>query len=507
MKNIVLTNETAQFILNKVEAFKNDKNRLQLKIGIKSLGDGLACQTVLVNGGMMTEISFKTADIPTDYVEGSASYFTVNVSANHFISYIKAFLAFNANITIEYDEKSTIYMQVGASARISISTTDEMDALLPCDHRSAFAMIKLETKKFLAALRVGAFVASSAPDSRGITDRVVLKFSPTEAVVYSTDSFIMTKAWCDTVAQFNKPNRCVAFLNRKLECLKEADKSALIEKIKKVMTDPQATVKLAEDEGFKDEPLTIALPATSIAVFKTIFGGTENLNIMITPDHMIVNSGNVLATFSLAGSASEIYTKSVDPWQNTSWTGQAMVDKEALSNALAVVALSASQVCGKKGAVPFLSTFRKGKMILTDRLNNKVTLPVVNSTGDLSKVNIYLDVEKVLAVLGKLSNGNVVFRSFVSPDGKSQFPVSFSNGDIEGNGITSYTYVLPVNIQKEVQKDKPKEDSKNPQASDTKKTSEATAEENSSTKVAEGDMAAAEDDIPSLPDPGFEDVM
>lgn len=507
MKNIVLTNEIAQVILNKVEAFKNDKNRLQLKIGIKSLGDGLACQTVLVNGGMMAEIGFKTADIPADYVEGSGSYFTVNVSANHFISYIKALLPFNANITIGYDEKSTLYMQVGASARVSISTTEEMDALLPCDHGSAYAMIKLETKKFLSALKIGSFVASAAPDSRGITDRVVLKFSPEEAVVYSTDSFIMTKAWCDTVAQFNKPNQCVAFLNAKLETLKDADRSALIEKIKKVMTNPQATVKLAEEEGFKDGPLTIALPATSMAVFKTIFGGTEKLNVMVTPDHMVVNSGNVLATFSLAGSASELYTKSVDPWQNTSWTGQAMVDKEALSNALAVVALSASQISGKKGPVPFLTTFQKGKMILTDRLNNEVTLPIINSTGDLSKVNIFLDVEKVLAVLGKLSNGNVVLRYFVIQNGKNQFPVSFSNGDIEGNGITSYTYVLPVNIQKEEKKDNPKEDSKNPKDPITKKKSKATAEENSSSNVAEGDMAADEDDIPSLPDPGFEDVM
>lgn len=507
MKNIVLTNETAQVILNKIEAFKNDKNKLQLKIGIKSLGDGLACQTVLVNGGMMAEIGFKTADIPQDYVAGSASYFTVNVNANHFISYVKALLPFNANITIGYDEKSTLYMQVGSSARVSIATTEEMDALLPCDHRSAYAMIKLETKKFLAALRVGAFVASAAPDSRGITDRVVLKFSPNEAVVYSTDSFVMTKAWCDTVTQFNKPNQCVAFLNAKLESLKDADRSALIEKIKKVMTDPQATVKLAEEEGFKDGPLSIALPAASMAVFKTIFGGTENLNVMVTPDHMVVNSGNVLATFSLAGKASEIYTKSVDPWQNTSWTGQAMVDKEALSNALAVVALSASQVSGKKGPVPFLTTFQKGKMILTDRLNNKVTVPVVNSAGELSKVNIYLDVEKVFAILNKLSNGNVVFRYFVSPDGSNRFPVSLSNGDIEGNGLTSYTYVLPVNILKEAQNDKPKEDSKTSKDPDTKKKSEATAAEDSSTKVAEGAAATDEDDIPSLPDPGFEDVM
>ena len=142
MKNIVLTNEVAQVILNKIEAIKSDKNRLQLKIGLKSLGDGLACQTVLVNGGMMVEIGFKTADIPADYVEGSGSYFTVNVSANHFISYMKALLPFNANITLGYDENSTLYMQVDGSARVSIPTTEEMDPLLPCDHRAAYAMIK-----------------------------------------------------------------------------------------------------------------------------------------------------------------------------------------------------------------------------------------------------------------------------------------------------------------------------------------------------------------------------
>ena len=499
MKNIVLTNEIAQVILNKVEAIKSDKNRLQLKIGLKSLGDGLACQTVLVNGGMMVELGFKTADIPSDYVEGSGSYFTVNVSANHFISYMKALLPFNANITIGYDENSTLYMQVEGSARVSIPTTEEMDPLLPCDHRSAYAMIKLETKKFLSALKIGAFVASSSPDSRGITDRVVLKFSPKDVISYSTDSIIMSKAWCESLAQFNKPNQCVAYLNQKLEMLEDSKKDALIEKIKKVMTDPQATIKLAEEEGFKDGPLSIALPATSMTVFRTIFGGTENLNVMITPNHMVVNSENILATFSLAGRASEVYDKSVDPWQNTSWTGQALVDKEALTNSLAVVALSASQVNGKKGSVPFRSSFQKGKMILTDKLGNEVALPVVNATGDLSKVNVYLDVEKMLTVLGKLPNGNVVLRYFVSANGSCDFPVSISSGDIEGNGLSSYTYILPVNIKKAEEKSKDTKEKKDSKSADTK--------DGAKEKTPAEDNSSSEEDIPDLEDPDFDDVM
>lgn len=498
MKNIVLTNEVAQVILNKVEAFKSDKNRLQLKIGLKSLGDGLACQTVLVNGGMMAEIGFKTADLPADYVGGSESYFTVNVSANHFISYLKAFLPFNANITLEYDENSTLYMQVDGSARISIPTTEEMDPLLPCDHRSAYAMIKLDTKKFLSALKVGAFAATSAPDSRGITDRVVLKFLQKEVVAYSTDSIIMSKAWCDAVAQFNKPNQCVAYLNQKLEVLEDTKKEALIEKIKKVMTDPQATVKLAEEEGFKDGPLSIALPATSIAVLRTIFGGTEHLNVMVTPNHLVVNSGNILATFSLSGRASEVYAKSVDPWQNTSWTGQALVDKEALMNSLAIVALSASQVTGKKGSVPFRTSFRKGKMVLTDKLDNEVSLPVVNATGELAKVNIYLDVEKVSAVLGKLPNGNVVLRYFVSPNGSCDFPVSFSSGDIEGNGISSYTYILPVNIKKAEEQSK---------EGDTKKQSKKDTKDKENDDASVKETNSSNEDIPDLDEPDFDNVM
>lgn len=499
MKNIVLTNEVAQVILNKVEAIKSDKNRLQLKIGLKSLGDGLACQTVLVNGGMMVEIGFKTADIPADYVEGSGSYFTVNVSANHFISYLKAFLPFNANIALGYDENSTLDMQVDGSARISIPTTEEMDPLLPCDHRSAYAMIKLDTKKFLGALKVGAFAATSAPDSRGITDRVVLKFLPKEVVVYSTDSIIMSKAWCDAVAQFNKPNQCVAYLNQKLETLEDTKKEALIEKIKKVMTNPQATVKLAEEEGFKDGPLSIALPATSMAVLRTIFGGTENLNVMVTPNHLVVNSGNMLATFSLAGSASEVYARSVDPWQNTSWTGQALVDKESLTNSLAIVALSASQVTGKKGSVPFRTSFQKGKMVLTDKLDNEVSLPAVNATGDLSKVNVYLDVEKMLAVLGKLPNGNVVLRYFVSPNGSCDFPVSISSGDIEGNGLSSYSYILPVNIKKAEEQNKDTKDKKDDKGSDVKNGTK----ENTSTE----ENNSSDENIPDLEEPDFDNVM
>lgn len=494
MKRIVLTNETVQAILNKVEAFKNDKNRLQLKIGVKNLGDGLGCQTILVNGGMMADIGFKTADVPEDYVEGSESYFTINVSANSFISYMKALLPFNANISLEYDENSTLYTRVGTSAHISISTMEEMDPLLPCDYQTAYAMIKMDTQKFLNALKTGSFVASTAADSRGVTDRVVLKFSEKETVVYSTDSIIMTKAWCECSTQFNTPNRCVAYLKEKMECLGESEKAELIGKIKKVMTDVKGTVELAKAEGFQDGPLSIALPANSMSVFKSIFGGTEKLNFMVTPNHMIVNSGNIIATFSLAGRVSEIYTKSVDPWQETDWTGQALVDKEALANALAVVALSAFQVNGKKGNGPFHTSFQKGHMVLKDKLNNKVAQPVVKAVGDLSKVSIHMDVEKVLLVLSKLSNGNVVIRYFVGPDGNNNFPVSFSNGDIEGNGTTSYTYVLPVNLPEEEQKENPNAKKKN-----NTETASASDSDNSS--------APDEDGIPSLPDPGFDDVM
>lgn len=496
MKRIVLTNETVQAILNKVEVFKNDKNRLQLRIGVKNLGDGLGCQTILVNGGMMADIGFKTADVPEDYVEGSESYFTINVSANSFISYMKALLPFNANIALGYDENSTLYAQVGTSAHISIPTVDEMDSLLPCDYQTAYAMIKMDTKKFLSALKVGSFVASTSADSRGITDRVVLKFSETETVVYSTDSFIMTKAWCDCAAQFNMPNRCVAYLKEKTERLGESEKAELIEKIKKIMTDVKGTVELAKAEGFQDGPLSIALPANSMSVFKSIFGGTNNLNFMVTPNHMVVNSGNIIATFSLAGGVSEIYTKSVDPWQDTDWTGQSLVDKEALTNALAVIALSASQVNGKKSCAPLHASYQKGHIVLKDRLNNKVAQPVVKAVGDLSKVNVHLDVEKVLHLLSKLSNGNVVIRHFVGPDGSNNFPVSFSNGDIEGNGTTSYTYILPVNLPEEEKKEDSDKEKK------VKTDTETAAAFDSASS-----SGADEDDIPSLPDPGFDDVM
>ena len=506
MKNIVLTNETAQVILNKVDAFKNDRNKLQLQIGVKSLGDGLACQTILVNGGMMSEIGFKTSGIPEDYIEGSSSYFTVNVSACTFISYLKALIPFDANIQLWYDEKSTLYMQVGNAARVSVSTFEEMDALLPCDHRSACAMVKLETKKFLNALKVGSFVATPAPDSRGITDRVVIKFTPEQTVIYSTDTFIMTKAWCESKAQFNKPNRCVAYLNEKLGRLGQTDKAALIAKIEKVMTDPKATVQLAEEEGFEDGPITISLPASSMAVFKTICSGTENLTVVITPDHVVVNAGNVFATFSLAGRASEVFEKSVDPWELTSWTGLAVVDKEGLINSLAIAALSASPASSKKNVAPFHTSFLKDKMIVTDRLNNKVALPLIKSAGDLSKVNIHLDVEKALNVLGKLANGNVVLRYFIAPDGSCKFPVSISNGDIEADGTFSYTYILPVNIKKEEKKEETNTTSETFGSSNEKSESQGAAA-NEPPQPAPEATSPSEDDIPALDDPGFDDVM
>ena len=504
MKNIELTNESAQVILSKMEAFKNEKNRLQLRIGVKNLGDGLACQAVLVNAGMMVDIGFKTTGVPTDFVKEAGTYFTINVSAANFISYIKAMLAYNANIELAYDEQSTLYLQVANQARVSIATSAERDPILPCDHSSAYAMIKLETSKFLNAIKIGAFLASNSADPRGVTDRVVFRILPNEIVVYSTDGFIMSKSWCEALAQFNKPNRCVAFLNAKLERLAENTKPAFLEKLKNVATDPNATVALAQEEGYKDGPLSIALPAASMSVLKTLFHGSENLNVMITSGHMVVNAGNVLATFSLAGQASEIFAKSVDPWQNTQWSGQAVVDKETFVNALSIVRLSASQLGEKKGSVPFHTSFQKKTMIVTDRLNNKVSVGLVASAGDLSRVDVHLDVEKVLNALGKLNNGNVVLRYFVNPDGKNYFPVSVSNGDIEGNGTTSFTYILPVNIKKEQPEAQDKNEEKKPAKGTTTETVPPNPSDSRST-VQESEDTDAQ--IPALPDPGFDEVM
>lgn len=503
MKNIVLTNETAQVILGKVDAFRGDKNKLQLKTGIRNMGDGLASQVTLVNGGMMAEIGFKTANVPDDYVAGSESYFTVNVNAGSFISYLKALLPFNANILIGYDEQSTLYMQVGSSARVSIPTFEEMDALLPCDQSLADSIFKLETKKFMNALRIGSFTASAAADSRGITDRVVLRFTPEQTVVYSTDCMIMNKAWSEIAAQRNCPKPCLDFLNSKLEHLAESDKNDFQKKFEAAKADPQQLVGFAESQGYQPAcPWNIALPAASVAVLKTLFGNTESLNILITPNHMVLNSGNVRATFSLAGKASEVYEKTVDPWEKTTWTGQAVVDKEELANSLAVVALSASQLGGKKASVAFHTSFQQGKMILTDRLNNKVALPLVHSTGDLSKVSIYLDVEKVLNVLGKLANGNVVLRYFVSSNGR-MYPVSISNGDVEGKGTISYTYILPVNIKKEEEEKKKEETNADSKAND----GQTKQEPASVKKEAATSTTSEEDGIPTLGDAGIDDVM
>lgn len=493
MKKITLTNETAQAILSQIDAFTTEKNKLLLTIGIKNTGDGIACKATIVNGGMMGEIGFKTKSVPSDYDNTAEHYFCISVSAATFRSYLKALLVFNAELDLAYDEKGQLHIQVGTQAKVSLPTLEERDTPIACDTRAAYALVSVETSKLLGALKTGGFMASSTLDEQGITDRIVLKLENNTLTVYSTDTKTLCKAWCDINMQVIEANVCATYLKDKLDGLNGKDHADFLAKIQAASSDAASMIQLAKDEGYEKKPFTLALPTNSMQVIRSVFLGSETIKLLLTANHMVINAGNVLATFSLAGKASEVYTKSVDPWQNTAWTAQVVVDKESIHNALSIIRLGGSVSVGAKSVFPFHTTFKKDKMILTDRQKNTVSVNMVNSSGDPSKVDIHLDVEKVLNVLSKMSNGNLVLRYFVNPSGKGFFPVSISNGDLTGQGTTSYIYVLPVNpVQEEQPADSKKKEEKK----------ESGKKDSSTTSNTESG-----DDIPDVPDPEIDETM
>lgn len=436
MNMVTINTEVAANLCSKLSIFRNDTNKIRFQIGIKNVGNGLASKAIIVNGGCMAEIGFKTS-LPKEEIEipENGAWMSFILSASDFCSYLSALNAYNADITISYDG-TIVELSIGDNVKVPLNTVNAEAAEPMLQHDFSAALVKIKAdKNFLPALSKSGFLATPGTDSRGIVDRVVLRLKDGICYSYSTDSFSVAKAWSSVQLAYNEPQRALLFLREKGSGLDKQGQQALMAQMKPFQNDPAGLVELAKKEGFKtEEAISLALPATAFNAVQKLFSGTETLYLIVTPNNLHIQGDNLQTTFSLAGSVSSFYENAIDQWEKSKWNAKAVVDRDAFLKSLQLLKL------GEKNT-PFHLFFDKNSLAVS-KGGTVVHSAVTGTEGDVKSINISLSVDKVITCISKLCPGNIIIR--VMTDKKREtMPISVSNGDLTEN-VSSYAYIMTV---------------------------------------------------------------
>ncbi len=441
MKTITITTEIAENLLTNLSALKGKQNHVRFSIGKKQLKDGLASQAVIVNGNQMAEIGFKTS-FPKEKVEIAENepFMSFNLLASDFCDYMSVLKTYNSDISISYNGK-TVTLSIGDQVSIPLNTIPDsnMEPLLVQDFKNALAQIEVEADDFIQLLRKGCFaVGSNELDSRAILDRWVLKLSDAKCFAYSTDSHTIAKSWCASVNRFNDAQRALYYLKTKGGTYSKNEQETLMNRMKGLQTDPQGMIDLAIEKGFvKEDDLMVSLPGNTVPILQKLYNNAGRLLIMVTPNNFHIQGGNVLSTMSLAGTVSPMYKSTVDKWEDTAWDARVVVDKEEFVRALNILKLSGDNT-------PFQIEISNNQLS-TSKDGNIINTVIIAQDVVPDTIHAYLSVSKVLNILSRMSNGNIILRlKDLSED--STCPISISNGDLEEQTLDSYSYVFQVSM-------------------------------------------------------------
>lgn len=443
MKKITINYENASDLLSKVSAFRTKQNCIRVTIGEKNLGNTLAAQIYIVNGGQMGKIGFKTSLPIGDEAALQLPYMSFNLKADDFCNYLSGLLGYQEDISLEC-EGAQIIMVVGddEKARIPLNTIpdESCEPLLMQDYKHGWVQIEIKADDFLTLFRKGGFLSSSEADTvRQVTDRVVLKTQGMRCYMYSSDGSSIAKAWKDANVSYKDAQRALYYLRTKGAELSDEEKVSMLSEMDALKTDAAGMIAYANKHGYvSTENIQVSFPNACVSTIQKIISGVDELKIVITADNIHINAGNVLATFALAGEVASIYKNTVDPWENTNWSAKVVTDKESLVRALNILKLSGED------KVPFhIAVDAHG--IATKKSGNEVHTTILATEGNTGVIDVYYSVKRVMDTLSTLSNGNLILRFMTE---NNNHPLSISNGSLDEKDIDAYAYILPVNLPK-----------------------------------------------------------
>jgi len=497
MKSVTINNEVLGVLLSNLSAFKNAQNCIRFVIGVVNTGDGLGSQMAIVNGGQMGRFAFKTG-LPVEEVTVSPSspYMSFNLRASEFCNYLSALLSFATDITLGYDG-ATVYLNAGEQAKIALGTVadDACEPFLVDDTREASVMVTMKGDDFIKVMRKGAYLSESKPCSRKITDRVVFSINDGLLTVYSSDTHVIAKSWCNVAVQKMDANAALYFLQTKGATANEEEKARIFARFKEIQGNPEAVIAFAEEEGFVSEnvvkknalgyimdlaktmdkeeqkqllaeltplqndatglirlakskgfeydgDMRVSIPHDSAVTLQKLFTDSETVQMLFTQNNLHISNGShINVTMSLAGEVASVYKGTVDQvWGAYDWSAKVVVDREAFARALSLMKLN--------GVREVMHVSVDGQGLVVSKDSNIIHTPIIASEGDTKGVDAYFRDSKISLAMSKLSNGNLVIR-FLTGASNSSFPICLSNGGISEENIDSYEYVMPSVYQED----------------------------------------------------------
>lgn len=472
-----IKNDVAKELCEKLSLLKTAVNSVKLLFGISDHKDFIANKAVIVNGGIMEEITFTSSRPKKD---GELEQETVVVSAASFTSYLSALIGYNSDISVDVSNK-VLTLAVGTQVKIPLPVKEEkeMDILLPQDLSSCVAKVAISPSALQSLLHVGSSFSKPGVDDQGLHDRVVVRIDSSNMLyAYSTDLTSIAKAWCAAPVELNDggrallflkskgaelddagmeellkkmneakdpgtPEEALAFLKDKCEKMDEAGRERFILKMNAArdsenpqqallsLASAERLIELASVEGMPEDH-SISIPASCINIILSILKGQEeNASLRICENYLYMKAENIMATFALASGVPSIYKASIDGWETSESVLKVTFDKEAFIRALSVLKLG-------EASVP-VSVTADSKQLVISKNKDTVNVPFSASEGELDKVAVNFATEKLLNAVSRLDNGNCTLKLF-----SGKIAPCFSNGDLEGNGAKSYLYVFPV---------------------------------------------------------------
>jgi len=443
MKTLKISNEVCKNLSNNLNGFCTNRNKVRFALGVRTDEVYMDCVATIVNGNSMVKIGFKV-EKPRDYdtvvKEVGALYATFNVSADQFCTYMSSLINYERDISLEIAEKKpAIILSAGSDAKVPLPTVQdsEVEPELPDDKSESLVNIMIDGNKFFKFLKRGGFLASSKEDSRFITDRVafcVSRESQDLLYAYSANIKAISQTWLPVECRFMTNNLASLFLKLKMNTLSIESKKLLENKIKEIRNpkDPSELLAIARDEGYDEKQYLFSIPYSAMAVIRSIVANAEKVAICVTANNIHILAGNVLATFSLAGTVSPVYSTVVVGWGNNNWDVKMRVDSEAFHKSVALLNISKEQEPIRIEVKDKL-TCSKGELVTKINIDER--------GGKKIPVSVSVAGDNLRNILGNIDNGNLII--CIMQD-IARNPICFRNGDLDGNDISHRVYALPV---------------------------------------------------------------
>ncbi|MCR5719433.1 MAG: hypothetical protein K6F84_02610 [Lachnospiraceae bacterium] len=434
---IKITNEVANNLVSNVNPFANKTNKIRVNIGIKELEDGLASKLTIVDTGRMVDVGFK-ATISGKVSDEEPKTASFNLKASQFVQTISALKEYNSDIVWDISEK-IVNFKVGKEAVIPLSVVSDEDCepLLKTDFDCTLCKMKFG-KDFFITLNRGGYIATPGADPKGITDRVAIVLKDEKAYIYSCDGTAASKAWCPIKLEKNTTFSALTYLRDKGNALSDADKKTLMEKIQLVSNDTEALIALAKEEGYDPtKSISFALAGASTGIIGKLFSEADVVSAILTPQNLLLQANNILATFALAGECPAIYESIIDKWDQLPYSSKVVVDRDDFLRSINLLKLDDSE-----GGINF---FFKTGSLSGKKGGTVVNTKVSANEGDVDKINTCLSGDKLSSAITKLSGGNCLIRICVE---NPSTPVSISSGDLSEN-ISNIIYILTISNRNE----------------------------------------------------------